>query len=271
VLVALLVGQSVGLVLSVTLLLLSAEARPPDAALGWAVLAGTLGVGGLGCLYLALSRGTMGIVAPLSAVIAATVPAIVGIAGGDRLGSLVIAGMVAALAAVVIITLPDRRLGTPMLPTYHGSRVREGLLIVGAGLGFAGFFLGIDASHAEGGAIWWPLLGVRTAGLTLVTSATLVLVGLRRAPRMRVGPAALAMASLAALGDLGGNLFFLLASGQDERELGVVVVLASLYPVATALLARLVLHERLGRVRLAGVALAVAGVALISLGKVVGG
>jgi drug/metabolite transporter (DMT)-like permease len=73
------------------------------------------------------------------------------------------------------------------------------------------------------------------------------------------------MGILAGLGDLGGNLFFVLAS--DVGELAVVVVVSSLYPVSTALLARAILHERLGPLRTAGVALAVGGVILIGLGS----
>ena len=68
---------------------------------------------------------------------------------------------------------------------------------------------------------------------------------------------------VAGVGDLGGNLFFVLASG--EGELAVVIVLTSLYPVVTAILARIFLHERLSPLRAAGVALAILGVVLISL------
>ena len=71
------------------------------------------------------------------------------------------------------------------------------------------------------------------------------------------------MGCVAGIGDLGGNLFFVLAS--DEGELAVVIVLTSLYPVVTAILARIFLHERLSPLRLLGVALAITGVILIGL------
>ena len=262
---AVFVAQGVGLVLATLLLLVSAEAMPGNEALLWAALAGASGAAGLGFFYQALARGTMGLVAPLTALIAATIPALIGIASGDEVGPLILLGMGAALAAVVLISLPDRRLGQPLLPSYRGSRAREWLLIIGGGLGFAGFFLAIDASHHAGGAVWWPLFMVKLAGFAGVTAAGLVLLPLGRAGAIRIGVAALLMGSLAGLGDLGGNLFFVLASG--EGELAVVVVLASLYPVTTAVLARFFLHERLGRLRLAGVALAVAGVVLIGVGS----
>lgn len=266
VLVALIMGQVIGFAVTLLLVLLSGEAPPKPEALVWAGLGGALGIGGLACLYLALSRGTMGLVAPLAALIGATVPALAGLLTGDDPGWLAILGMAVALAAVVVISLPDARLGRPMLPTYHGSRLREAALVLGAGLGFAAFFLAIDAAHAAGGGTWWPLFAIRVSGILLVGLATLGLVLVGRAPRLRAGPAALGIASLAAVGDLGGNLFFLLASAHGE--LGVVVVISSLYPVTTAVLARLILHERLSPQRTVGVVLAVVGVALISLGQV---
>jgi drug/metabolite transporter (DMT)-like permease len=252
-------------VLALGLLVVSGEPMAGPDALLWGAAAGVSGSVGLGAFYLALSRGTMGLVAPLTALVAAAVPAVIGIAGGDRTGSFVLAGMGLALAAVVLIAIPDRRLGSPTLPTYHGSRTREWLLIVVGGLGFSGFFLCIDASHAAGGAVWWPLVMVKLAGATSVGAVIVALAASGRAPVPRSGRAAVLMGGLAGLGDLGGNLFFVLAS--DVGELAVVVVISSLYPVSTALLARTVLHERLGRLRLAGVALAIAGVVLIGLGS----
>jgi len=263
--VAALLAQGVGLVLASALLVVSGEPRPGDEALAWAAAAGVSGALGLAFFYLALSRGTMGLVAPLTALLGAAIPALVGLLGGDSASPLILAGMASALAAVVLISLPDRRLGSPVLPTYHGSRRREWLLILVASLGFAGFFLGVDASHEAGGQVWWPLFMVKLAGLASVIVATLLLRSLGRLPPMRAGSAALIVGSAAGVGDFGGNLFFVLASGSGE--LAVAVVLSSLYPVVTALLARLVLHERLGGIRLVGVALAILGVALIGVGS----
>jgi len=73
---------------------------------------------------------------------------------------------------------------------------------------------------------------------------------------------------LSALGDLGGNLFYVLALG--ETTLAVAVVLSSLYPVATTLLARTFLGERLTRTAVLGVALAIGGVVLIGIGSTAG-
>lgn len=261
--VAVFLAQLVGLAVAMLLLLLSGEALPPGEALAWGAAAGVSGTFGLGAFYLALSRGTMGLVAPAAALLSAAWPATIALVAGDSVSTLALVGMVVALASIVLISLPDRRLGTPVMPTYHGSRRREWLLILAAALGFGGFFLLIDASHQAGGAVWWPLLTVKVAGVTSVVVAALVLAPLGRFPGLKLGAAALLVGTVAGIGDLGGNLFFVLASG--EGELAVVIVLTSLYPVVTAILARVFLHERLSRLRLLGVALAITGVVLIGL------
>jgi drug/metabolite transporter (DMT)-like permease len=260
---AVLLAQGVGLVVAAVLLLLSSEPMPTNEALLWGAAAGVLGTFGLGSFYLALSRGTMGLVAPATALLAAAWPAAWSLLRGDSVNTLALLGMLVALVAIVLISLPDRRLGTPTMPTYHGSRRQEWLLILGAAIGFGGFFLLIDASHGAGGAVWWPLLMVKLSGVLAVVLAVAVLVPAGRFPGIRLGVAVLWMGCIAGIGDLGGNLFFVLAS--DEGELAVVIVLTSLYPVVTAILARIFLHERLSPLRLLGVALAITGVILIGL------
>ena len=253
---------------------------PLAAALGWSAAAGVSGVLGLGCFYLALSRGTMGLIAPLAGLIGAALPALVAILAGEQVGPARLAGIVVALLAVVLISLPS---GSQTARERRVARLdlRELPLVIGAGLGFAGFFLLLDRAAAEGGQTWWPLFVVRLVGLAVIVG---VVVGLlargrheplaRRAgrllglPRLRalslslVGVAPLF--AIAGAGDMGGNAFFLLANEVDT--LPVAAVLSSLYPIVTALLAAAFLRERLGGVQLVGIALAVVGVALISLG-----
>ena len=261
--VATFLAQFVGLLVATVLLVLSREPIPGTDALLLGAAAGVAGAFGIGCFYLALSRGTMGLVAPMAALLAAAWPAAIVLATGGTVGTLGLVGMAAALVSIVLISMPDRRLGTPVMPTYHGSRRAEWLLILGAALGFGSFFLFIDASHGVGGAVWWPLFMVKLAGVLAVVSASLVLLPLGRFPGIKLGMAALLVGCIAGIGDLGGNLFFVLASG--EGELALVIVLTSLYPVVTAILARIFLHERLSPLRLAGVGLAIVGVVLISL------
>jgi drug/metabolite transporter (DMT)-like permease len=259
------VAQAAGLAVALGLLAVAAEPMPGAAALVEATLAGVAGALGLLAFYLALSRGTMGLVAPLTALIAASVPAVIGIASGGSTDPAVLSGMLVALVAVVLITLPERRAEGPSIPMFQGSRARELGLVVVAGLSFATFFLLVDRSHESGGEIWWPLLMTKVGGTASITLVALALAAGKRMPAAHHLRASVGVAVLAGLGDLGGNLFFVMAS--DVGELASVVVLSSLYPVATTILAWRFLHERLGRVRLTGVALAIAGVVLIGLGS----
>jgi drug/metabolite transporter (DMT)-like permease len=277
-------GQAVGFVAAVALLAGSSEAMPAPVALAWAVLAGASGVGGVGAFYLALSRATMGIVAPLTALIGAAVPAVIGIVAGEEVGGLRLVGLGVALAAVVLISLSGDRpgevdtraraarardtdaVGGTERPFRAGARPSRGdaVLIVLAGLGFAGFFLGMDRAAAEGAESWWPILMVRMAGLSVVAVFVLSLVARRRPLDLRVSRRVLPIYLVAGAGDLGGNVFFLFADAAGS--LPVAVVVSSLYPVVTALLARSILAERLTRPQLAGVAAAVLGVGLIAVG-----
>ena len=122
---------------------------------------GCSGLAGVGCLYLALSGGTMGIVAPATGLIAAAIPAAIGIATGDPVGPLLLAGMAVALAAVVIISLPDGTPGPLRGAPPRRSRAREWVLILGAGCGFAGFYVLADVAHEAGSGTVWTLVGVR--------------------------------------------------------------------------------------------------------------
>lgn len=264
-------GQLFGFLLALVVVVGSRESFPDPSFVPWAAGGGISGVIGLSAFYFALSRGTMGLVAPLTALIGATVPALVGIAGGETPTPVVALGMAVALAAVALISVPEgadrRRPSLASLQTsLGGARAAELGLIVVAGLGFAGFFLGTAQARAVGGGVLWPLLAVRVSGLVLVWTGIVLLLATGRLRTIRIRRSVLPMALLAGAGDTGGNLFFLLAIAQGT--LPVAVVLSSLYPVQTTLLARFLLHERLSPLRLAGVALAVLGVVLIGVGAV---
>ena len=233
-------------------------------ALLWAAIAGGSGALGIGFFYFALARGTMGLVAPLTALIGAAIPAAVGLVYGGPATPILLAGLVIALASVVIISMPDARgLAEEALERRQG-RAAELAVIILAGVFFAGFFLGVDRAHQEGGDTWWPLMLVRVGGLTVALAGVVLLILRGRRSDLRVRRAALPILALTALGDLGGNLFYVLANASGP--LAVAVVLSSLYPVMTAILARIFLHERLSRLRLAGVGLAIVGIILIALG-----
>jgi drug/metabolite transporter (DMT)-like permease len=222
----------------------------------------------------------MGLIAPLTALIGAGVPAAVGMIAGESVSTFSLVGIVVALIAVVLISLPSA-------PSDAGERralridVSDLPLVVVAGLGFAGFFLLLDRAVAAGGSIWWSLVFVRVAGLAMVLVAVAVVIGrasgpsvraraahVLGTPRLRLVPYGMAgvipLFALAGAGDFGGNAFFVLANEQDS--LPVAVVLSSLYPVVTTALAVMFLHERLRPIQLVGVVLAIVGVTLISAG-----
>ena len=242
----------------------------------WAFAAGTCGIAGLGAFYYALSRGTMSVVAPLTAVIGAGLPVVIGLIEGEQLELVRGVGIVVALAAVVLISLPGNA------STTDGRRLRridlsQLPLIIAGGVGFGLFFVFLSQA-ADAGSTWWPLVVVRLAGVAFIVGALVVALGRTKAPRLatradivlglpKIRARALPIPLLAGLflltgiGDLGGNAFFVLASRADV--LSVAVVLSSLYPVVTTLLAAVFLHERLRSVQIVGVLLASLSVPLL--------
>lgn len=267
-----LVSQLLGFVVCLLLALVLGERAPDTTGLLWSAAAGAAGIVGIAGFYAALSRGTMGLVAPLTALIAATIPSIVGLVNGAPLSPLLLLGIGIALAAVVAISLPDSEaalgIGDAPVDPVRGSRLSEVALVTTAGLGFSGFFLGISAAHGAGAGVWWSLMIVRIVGLALVVGGLVALALTKRMADLSLERSSVPLAGLAGIGDLGGNLFYLLALAQ--ASLPTAVVLSSLYPVQTTLLARAVLGERLNRVRLIGVGLAVLGIVTVSLGSLQG-
>ena len=260
---AILGGQTVGLLIAATLVALTGEALPEPAGLAWGALAGASGTVGLLGFYRVLAEGQMSLAAPLVAVIGAGLPALVGILFGESLGLLQLLGIACGLFAIAVVSWTG---GAPLADPGAVVRgeaapappiTRAWPLILLAGLGFAGFYLAISQATASGGAVWWPLLAARAAtvavGLLLVVWARPAVAGVRA-----TWPLFLVIGG----GDFGGNAFFVLASQQGP--LAVAVILSSLYPVTTVLLATWLLRERLRRWQLAGVVLALLGVLLIA-------
>jgi drug/metabolite transporter (DMT)-like permease len=261
----------------VVFVLVSAEAAPTAESLAWAAGAGAVGVVGLGAFYYALSRGTMGVIAPLAALVGAGLPVVLSIANGASVPPARMLGMALALVAVVLTSLPGGE-HTDSERRRVRLEIAELPLILLSGLGFAGFFLFIDRASAAG-ETWWPLLIVRASGISLVLLALLVLarrarvhgglvrgagslLGLNRLRTHQLTRARLAgLLLIVGLGDLGGNVFFLLSKHADAFALAVV--LSSLYPVVTTILAVVFLHERLRPTQVAGIALATVSVALM--------
>lgn len=246
------VVEAVGLAGILVVLAISGDARPPDADLLSAAIAGLSGVTGLALFYKALSLGTMSIVAPISAC-GAAIPAVYGVATGDPLSLLLGVGLLVAMVGVIMASLEAEHEGVEQVRAGRGSR----LSLVLAGLsafGFGGYFIFFD--RATGGSVVWALAVARSAPLIVLAA----IVAARRTPLPR-GRDARALV-LAGAADASATGLYGLAL--TKGALSVVSVVGSLYPVTTVLLARAVLHERVRPVQAAGIALALAGVALIA-------
>lgn len=271
-----LASQGIGMVATGLILLLVGEPVPATDSIVWAAIAGISGVGGLAFFYLALARGTMGVVAPLAALIGAGVPVLVAVINGETVDTVRLLGIALALTAVVLISLPSRTANSAERRVRREDLTELPIVIL-AGLGFAGFFIGVDRATTAG-ALWWPLTIVRVLGLTLVVLAIIVAIWRRNDGNLRGRAAsvlgldrlrdsgrtfasALPLLVVSGMGDLGGNVFFVFARGADS--LSVAVVLSSLYPVVTTLLAALLLRERLRPVQILGVVLATLSVPLL--------
>ncbi len=248
----LLVSQLTGLAAIATVVAVAPLEAPAFGEVSPAIGAGIAQLVGIAALYRALAIGTMSVISPISASGAAVLPLIVGVATGERPEALQFAGMAAAFAGVVLATR------APEAPANQSSS-REALALAAiAAIGFGGFFIGMDAAVEDSGPYWSLLVARLTAGAVLAAA----LLALR--PRLRYDRAALPSLALIGLLDVGANAFF--AIGTETGLLSVVSVLASLYPVATVVLARTLLDEKLVAIQAAGVAIALAGVAMIAAG-----
>lgn len=241
------VGVSVGGLWAVlAAVLLPGSATSAD--LAWGALAGVgNGLGGA-FLYRGLARGRMGVVGPVSAVGAALLPVVVGVALGERPGLLVWLGIVVALPGIWLVAREP-----------EAGRLDAGLvdgLLAGAGFGLLFAALG----QVPEGAGLWP---VAVSQLTGVVAVVALAAGLRQAWLPRTATPVLGgtvTGSLSILAVVG----FLLAT--QRGLLAVSAVLASLYPAVTVLLARGFLAERLHPAQVGGLVACGGAVVLVVLG-----
>jgi drug/metabolite transporter (DMT)-like permease len=215
--------------------------------LAWGAGSGLFGMIGIMALFTGFARGPMGIIAPITAVIAALVPVLVGIVGGERPGSLAVAGMVVGLGAVVAVSAVD----TPSGPVDRYAV----LAAIVAGFGFGLFFAMLGQTSSDSGM--WPLVTARAVSVPLI-----VLVA-HRSGRVLPVRSARGLASASGSVDMVANGLFTAAA--QRGLLSVASVLTALYPVVTAILAWVVLRERLRLLQQIGVAAAVVAVAMIGL------
>lgn len=242
----LIVAELSGLALLVISAFVFREPYPTIPVVGWGTAAGLVGTFGLAMLYRGLAVGRASIVAPVSAVLSAAMPALFSAFTIGLPEPLKLLGFALALVAIVLA-------GQASQVEKGNNSLRYGLL---AGLGFGGFFILIAQAGGES-STFFPLAVSR--GMTIP-----VLVVASIASRATSPPRdALPVIVLSGLLDASGNIFFLLAS--IFGRLDVATILASMYPASTVILSRLVLKEKVTRQQQLGVVLALAAIVLIAV------
>jgi drug/metabolite transporter (DMT)-like permease len=221
-------------------------------AVMWGLLCGVSQAFGVWWFYAALGSGPISVVSPLTAVLVAGVPVGVGLALGEQPGAIAGAGIVLALIAVVLVS----REATDEDVRPHRFTTTVAWLTIGSGLAFGLNFVLIHQAPVD--ARLWPLFFARLSATAVVLVAAAV-TGNLHAPQ----GFPLRLALFAAVLDTGANVAMLLAL--QASMLSLAGVLMSLYPAATVLLAIVVLRERVTRWQVAGMVLALAAVAMISV------
>jgi drug/metabolite transporter (DMT)-like permease len=241
-----LVPYVISFIILVSTALLRGEQFSQPADLIWGALAGVLVMAGYGFLLRGFASGRMGIVAPVSGVLATAIPVIFAAFTEGLPRGLQLAGFGLALASIWMLSRPEKL----------GSRPAGLGMALLAGLGFGGFFTALDQVGEN--AVFWPLAAGRLAAFMLMMAFAFS----SRRPLIPQAPP-LALLALLVLLDVGGNLFFLLAV--QTGRLDVAAVLASLYPAVTTTLAWLITKEHMARLQVIGAVVAVLAIALITI------
>jgi drug/metabolite transporter (DMT)-like permease len=288
VLTVLMLAESAGSVVA-----LVAAALSPGAAslagLAWGAGAGTAGGLGLIMFYTGLATGPMSVVAPVSGLVSTILPVAVALAEGERPGVGVYAGAMLCFVAIVLASSAGGadgsrtggrrgRRGSAGRSGGAGQTVRALAYGVGAG-GLFGLFFLLIRNAGQSGTLW-PVASARVGELASVLAAAGVLqLALRRRARGRSNAGAsgtgasgtgasgaygrlLMVAASAGVIDVIANICYVAAA--RTGMFGLAVVLASLYPGVTVLLARVVLGERLRGVQQIGLGLAAVGILLVA-------
>jgi drug/metabolite transporter (DMT)-like permease len=219
-------------------------------AAGWAAASGLCGATGLVAFYAGFASAPISVVAPVAALVSAVLPVGVAIAGGERPATTVISGGLICLVAIVLVS------AQPADPPASG-RLRALGYGVAAGVGFGLFFIFLKYAGQSG--VLWPVAISRSAG-------TVAAFGIALATRTRVRFGRDGVTRIALLSgtiDAAANVCYVLAT--RAGLFGLAVVITSLYPGITVLLARVLLGERMRWLQRAGLLLAAVGVVLVTV------
>ncbi|MBF6336904.1 DMT family transporter [Nocardia abscessus] len=244
-------------VLLVLALLPFVSGTPDAASLAWGAAAGVASGVAVWWFYAALANGPMAVVSPLTAVLVAGIPVLVGLLTGERPGPLAFAGVVFALVAVLLVSRESPDEVTEEITGGRELRFTRTVaaLTIGSGAAYGFAFVFLHKTSADSGL--WPLLMQRVAATGVVWLAALVA---REFGRLRGEP--LRLACYISVLDVVSNAALLYAF--HGSLLSLVSVIGSLYPAVTVLLAMVLLGERVHRQQQFGLVLALAAVALIA-------
>lgn len=226
-------------------------ALPERVSVLWALAAGSIGGFALAFFYRALAAGQMGLTAPVAALLGAAIPTLADIGMEGAPSRWMITGFILAIVAIWLITRPETS-------GAEGNSGRPSGVAMAAlaGVGFAGFYVCIHQAH---GSPTWLATISRMGSLAVTSIAVLA----TRAPIALPRPS-FALAAIAGCLDISGSVLFIFAN--QHGRLDEAVVITSLYPAVTVLLARIVLKEHFSRWRFVGLLAALAAVPLISAG-----
>jgi drug/metabolite transporter (DMT)-like permease len=222
---------------------------PSGRDLGFGAAAGALNVVGLGALYQGLSLGRMGIVAPITAVVAAIIPVTWGLATGEDPSTLALVGVGLAIVAAALIAHEH--------DTESGGALRALGLAVGAGLFFGWSFVLYAETSGDSG--FWPVLTGRTAAVTL-----LVIVLLATQTSLLLARREARLAAVAGILDVTATVLLLVAVREGLQSL--VAPIAALGPAFTVAWAWGWLKEPIARLQVVGLGIALVGLVLIASG-----
>ena len=250
------ISFSFGLVIALVLSLAVGASYSPE-TIQTSIFAGVSSAIAISCLYAALALGPISIVSPLTAVISAMIPVAIDVALGQALSGFAVFAVVLVLIAVVLVGfVPGEKVTLPSLPALIYS--------LGAGLGFAGIFIFLDATAKDSGLA--PLVVMRTVGLALLLISLGYLAIKNKVSFIEKNAfelKTLALILVAGAGDVLGNVAFLIAT--REGALAIAAVLTSLYPVGTILLAWVILKERIALSQTVGIVMAIAACGLLAI------
>ncbi len=240
-------SQAVGLaLLFILLLVMPVPMRSFD--FWWGMAGGVVGALALSLFYRALAVGSMGVISPVSAVVATLVPVLYGILHGERPSLHQDIGIGIAPFAVWFVSFKFQS-GAPRRDLRGLRRA------LGAGVAFGLFYICLAQTHRDAGL--FPLVGSRVGSIALLAAAALI----ARQPIQPL-PGTVPIISFAGALDMSANALFI--SAAHSGLIAIAAVLTSLYPASTVFLARIVLKERLQRTQIAGVVCALLAVALIA-------